>query len=64
TPEAIRSKLAEALRAALKDPVVIERFASLGTAPVSEDLATPAALDQKFASEVERLTKLISEGGK
>jgi tripartite-type tricarboxylate transporter receptor subunit TctC len=64
TPEAIRSKLAEALRAALKDPVVIERFASLGTAPVSEDLATPAALDQKFASEVERLTKLISESGK
>lgn len=59
TPEPVRNKLAEALQAALKDPVVIERFASLGTAPVSTDQATPAALDEKFKSEVERLTKLI-----
>lgn len=59
TPEPIRNKLAEALQAALKDPVVVERFASLGTAPVPPELATPAALDQKFKSEVERLTKLI-----
>lgn len=64
TPEPIRNKLAEALRGALKDPVVIERFASLGTSPVSPDLATPAALDQKFKAEVDRLTKLVSETGK
>ncbi|QTG17083.1 tripartite tricarboxylate transporter substrate binding protein BugD (plasmid) [Agrobacterium tumefaciens] len=61
TPAPIREKLSEALKTALKDPVVIERFASLGTAPVSEDQATPAALDQKFKSEVERLTKVIKE---
>nr|CAD6596442.1 tripartite tricarboxylate transporter substrate binding protein BugD [Rhizobium sp. Khangiran2] len=59
TPEAIRNKLAEALQAALKDPTVVERFASLGTAPVSPEQATPAALDEKFKSEVDRLTKLI-----
>ncbi len=64
TPEAIRNKLSEALQAALKDPVVIERFASLGTAPVSADQATPAALDAKFKSEVERLTKLLEGSSK
>ena len=64
TPEAIRNTLAEALQAALKDPLVIERFASLGTAPVSADLATPAALDARFKSEVDRLTKLIEGSSK
>lgn len=64
TPEAVRNTLAGALQVALKDPVVVERFASLGTSPVTQDLATPAALDQKFKSEVDRLTKLISETGK
>ncbi|WP_028054474.1 tripartite tricarboxylate transporter substrate-binding protein [Sinorhizobium medicae] len=59
TPETIRNKLSEALQVALKDPAVVERFASLGTAPVSPEQATPAALDEKFKSEVDRLTKLI-----
>lgn len=59
TPEAIRNKLSEALQVALKDPTVVERFASLGTAPVSPEQATPAALDEKFKSEVDRLSKLI-----
>lgn len=59
TPDAIRNKLAEALQVALKDPTVVERFASLGTAPVSSEQATPAALDEKFKSEVDRLTTLI-----
>lgn len=59
TPEPVRDKLASALQAALKDPKVIERFASLGTAPVDQASATPKALDQKFKSEVDRLTKLI-----
>lgn len=64
TPTPVREKLSKALQAALKDPVVIERFASLGTSPVAEDQATPAALDTKFKAEVERLTKVISETGK
>ncbi|MCO5734207.1 tripartite tricarboxylate transporter substrate-binding protein [Rhizobium sp. SSA_523] len=64
TPEEVRGKLSEALKIALKDPVVIERMASLGTTPVAESQATPAALDAKFKAEVERLTTLIAAAGK
>lgn len=64
TPDDVRNKLSSALKVAIKDPVVIERLASLGTTPVSEDQATPAALDTKFKAEVERLTKLIAAAGK
>jgi tripartite-type tricarboxylate transporter receptor subunit TctC len=60
TPEPIRQKLAAALRKALEDPRVIERFAALGTTPVAADLATPAALDQRFQSEIVRWNKLLS----
>lgn len=63
TPEPIRQALAGALQKALADPVVIERLAALGTAPVAMDLATPAALDQRFQSEITRWSKLISEAG-
>ena len=51
------------MRKALADPVVIERLAALGTAPVAMDLATPAALDQRFQSEIIRWSKLIAEAG-
>lgn len=64
TPDDVRGKLSDALKVALKDPVVIERMASLGTTPVSQDQATPAALDVKFKAEVERLTTLIAAAGK
>ncbi|MCM2435938.1 tripartite tricarboxylate transporter substrate binding protein BugD [Agrobacterium rosae] len=64
TPAPIREKLSAALKTALKDPIVIERFASLGTAPVAEDQATPAALDVKFKAEVDRLNKVITETAK
>ncbi|MCM2443313.1 tripartite tricarboxylate transporter substrate binding protein BugD [Agrobacterium vitis] len=64
TPLPIREKLSEALKIALKDQTVVDRFASLGTVPVSQDLASPAALDEKFRAEVDRLTKVITTGGK
>ena len=60
TPEPIRQKLAAALRKALTDTKVIERFAALGTAPVSADMATPAALDERFQSEIVRWNKLLA----
>lgn len=60
TPEAIRLKLSEALKTALKDPTVIDRMSSLGTVPVPDDLATPAALDRQFRAEIERLGKLLA----
>jgi tripartite-type tricarboxylate transporter receptor subunit TctC len=60
TPEAIRQKLSASLQKALADPKVIERFAALGTAPVSADMATPAALDKRFHSEIDRWAKLLA----
>jgi tripartite-type tricarboxylate transporter receptor subunit TctC len=60
TPEPIRRKLSESLQKALKDPKVIERFAGLGTVPVSADMATPAALDQRFQSEIARWSKILA----
>jgi len=60
TPEPIRQKLSASLQKALKDPKVIERFAALGTAPVAADMATPAALDNRFRSELARWGKLLA----
>jgi tripartite-type tricarboxylate transporter receptor subunit TctC len=60
TPEPIRQKLAAALQKALTDRTVIDRFTALGTAPVSVDMATPAALDQRFRSELARWSKLLA----
>jgi tripartite-type tricarboxylate transporter receptor subunit TctC len=63
TPEPIVSKLSEALKAALADQTVIDRFAELGTAPVPADQATPAALQQKVTSEIDRWKPVIEAAG-
>jgi hypothetical protein len=42
---------------------VIERFAALGTAPVSAEMATPTALDERFQSEIARWNKLLAGAG-
>jgi tripartite-type tricarboxylate transporter receptor subunit TctC len=61
TPDDVRNRLSEALQKALADPDVIDRLATLGTTPVAADLATPAAMDERFTSEVERWSKLLAE---
>jgi tripartite-type tricarboxylate transporter receptor subunit TctC len=63
TPDAVISKLSEALKAALADPKVVERFAELGTAPVPADQATPAALQQKLLAEIDRWKPVIEKAG-
>jgi tripartite-type tricarboxylate transporter receptor subunit TctC len=63
TPEAIVSKLSEALKAALADPKVVERFAELGTVPVPADRATPAALQEKLLAEIDRWKPVIEKAG-
>lgn len=63
TPEAIVNRLSESLKVALADPKVIERFADLGTAPVPADQATPAALQAKVASEIDRWKPVIDAAG-
>jgi len=56
-------KLVAALQAALKDPKVVERFASLGTEPVAQTLATPDALKAQLTAEVKRWDAVIKAAG-
>lgn len=63
TPDAIVSELSEALKAALADPKVVDRFAELGTEPVPADQATPAALRAKVVSEIDRWKPVIEKAG-
>lgn len=62
-PKDASDKLVAALQAALRDPKVIERFASLGTEPVKAELATPAALKAHLAAEVPRWGAVIKAAG-
>jgi tripartite-type tricarboxylate transporter receptor subunit TctC len=62
-PKEAIDKLSAALQKALKDPNVIERFASLGTAPVEQEAATPAALEAKLKAEIARLKPVIDAAG-
>ena len=49
TPEDVVAKLSEALKTALADEHVVQRFAELGTAPVPPEAATPAGAPGKAA---------------
>lgn len=62
-PKDVTDKLVAALQAALKDPKIIERFASLGTEPVPAELATPAALKTQLEAEVARWSAIIKAAG-
>jgi tripartite-type tricarboxylate transporter receptor subunit TctC len=62
-PKDVTDKLVNALQTALKDAKVIERFASLGTEPVSQQLATPAALKDHLVAEVPRWGAVIKAAG-
>ena len=63
TPAAVVSKLEAALQTALKDPMVIQRFADLGTEPVPLEQATPAALDSHLKAEIERWKPIVQAAG-
>ncbi len=62
-PKEASDKLNAALQTALKDAKVIERFASLGTVPVEQSLATPAALKSYLTAEVQRWGAVIKAAG-
>jgi tripartite-type tricarboxylate transporter receptor subunit TctC len=62
-PKDVTDKLVGALQAALKDPKVIERFASLGAEPVPMAQATPEALKAQLAAEVPRWGAVIKAAG-
>jgi tripartite-type tricarboxylate transporter receptor subunit TctC len=63
TPKPVIDKLTNALHAALKDDNVKQRFAELGTEPVAENRATPAALRVHLKSEIDKWTPIIKKAG-
>jgi len=63
TPAPIVTQLSGALKVALKDPAVKQRFADLGTEPVAEARATPEALRTHLKAEIERWTPIIQKAG-
>jgi tripartite-type tricarboxylate transporter receptor subunit TctC len=63
TPKPVIDKLVAALQTALKDPGVIAKFADLGTEPVPQDQATPAALAKHLKAEVEKWAPIIKKAG-
>jgi tripartite-type tricarboxylate transporter receptor subunit TctC len=63
TPKPIVDKISAALRVALKDPVVMQRFADLGTEPEPADRATSAAHKAHLKAEVEKWAPVIKKAG-
>jgi len=63
TPRDVVTKVNGALKVALKDPLVIERFAGLGTEPVAESRTTPEVHKQFLTAEVAKWKKVIEAAG-
>jgi tripartite-type tricarboxylate transporter receptor subunit TctC len=62
-PEDVVNELQAALQAALADETVAERFAELGTTPVSAEEATPEALTETLTSQIEVWRPVIEAAG-
>ena len=63
TPKPVIDKLVAGLQVALKDSMVKERFAELGTEPVSEDRATPDALRKHLKAEIDKWGPILKKAG-
>ena len=63
TPKAIVDQLSQALQVALKDPTLGQRFADLGSEPVSQERATPEALRAQLKSEIDKWGPIIKKAG-
>ncbi len=63
TPPAIVQKLSTALKAALQDPELVQRFSSISTDPMTQDRATPEVAERTLASEIDRWAPIIKAAG-
>ena len=63
TPKPVIDALTKALQVALKDDNVKQRFAELGTEPVAENRATPAAHRAHLKAETDKWSPIIKKAG-
>jgi tripartite-type tricarboxylate transporter receptor subunit TctC len=63
TPQGVIDALNSALKAALADEEVISRLGELGTAPVSQDRATPEAHREQLQSQIDLWRPIIEDAG-
>jgi tripartite-type tricarboxylate transporter receptor subunit TctC len=63
TPKEVIDRLSASLKKALEDANVKARFAELGTEPMPQDQATPAALKTKLETEIARWAPVIKAAG-
>jgi tripartite-type tricarboxylate transporter receptor subunit TctC len=63
TPKETIAALNSALRAALSEPVLLEKLKQLGTLPFPDNEQTPEAHARLFAADLPRVAKLIESSG-
>ncbi|WBV43776.1 tripartite tricarboxylate transporter substrate-binding protein [Pseudoroseomonas cervicalis] len=63
TPAEINTRLSRALQAALRDERLVQRFADLGTAPVSQEEATPEAHRAFWQADIAKWRPVIQAAG-
>jgi len=63
TPKAVVDRLSKALQVALQDATVKQRFAELGSEPVAQDKATPAALQAQLKAEIDKWGPVLKKAG-
>ncbi len=63
TPKPIIDSLSNALKIALTDATVKQRFAELGTEPVAANRATPEALRAHLKAEIDKWAPIIKKAG-
>jgi tripartite-type tricarboxylate transporter receptor subunit TctC len=63
TPKAIIDRLNAALKVALKDATLKQRFADLGTEPVPDSQATPEALNAHLTAQIALWGPIIKKAG-
>jgi tripartite-type tricarboxylate transporter receptor subunit TctC len=63
TPAELVNRLSASLQTALREPRLVARFADLGTAPVAQDRATPAAARAFWQADIAKWRPVIEAAG-
>jgi tripartite-type tricarboxylate transporter receptor subunit TctC len=63
TPAPVCARLTRSLQAALRDPRIVQRFAEIGTSPVSQEDATPEAHRRFWTADIAKWKPIIEATG-